>query len=89
MRMKVFDNGKFSNINLQVSTNDYNRFVRWNSGIESVPQVTNNGNSLVIQSTADCSIIVEPELRKSYLIVDSTGHLLDNSHGGNYIVLQR
>ena len=85
MRMKVFDNGKFSNINLQVSTNDYNRFVRWNSGIESVPQVTNNGNSLVIQSTADCSIIVEPELRKSYLIVDSTGHLLDNSHGGNYL----
>lgn len=85
MRMKVFDNGKFSNINLQVSTNDYNRFVRWNSGIESVPQVTNNGNSLVIQSTADCSIIVEPELRKSYLIVDSTGYLLDNSHGGNYL----
>ena len=57
LRMKPFQYNSFSNLDIQVSNEEFEEFVERNRR----------------------KIVVEPDMKASYVLIDSNGYLLDNA----------
>ena len=78
LKMKCHKNDNFSNLHLDITMEEYKKFIQ-----------TNLGNNFDIDITSPCSekkyihnteVIIEKELKNAYFIIDPHGKLLDNSN---------
>lgn len=76
LRMKPFQYGSFSNIDIQVSDEEFEEFVDRNKdrigkedGVIAETEI----------ETAKREVVVEPDMKASYVLIDSNGCLLDNA----------
>lgn len=76
LRMKPFQYGSFSNIDIQVSDEEFEEFVDRNKDrIGKEDGVTAEAG----METTRREIVVEPDMKASYVLIDSNGCLLDNA----------
>ena len=76
LRMKPFQYGSFSNLDIQVSDEEFERFVERNRDRKGKEDgVTAEAGT----ETARREIVVEPDMKASYALIDSNGCLLDNA----------
>lgn len=76
LRMKPFQYGSFSNLDIQVSDEEFERFVERNRDRKGKEDgVTAETGT----ETARREIVVEPDMKASYVLIDSNGCLLDNA----------
>ena len=76
LRMKPFQYGSFSNLDIQVSDEEFEEFVERNRDKRG------KGYGVTAEAgmeTARREIVVEPDMRASYVLIDSNGCLLDNA----------
>lgn len=72
LRMKPFQYGSFSNLDIQVSDEEFERFVERKGKEDGVTAEAG-------METAKREIVVEPDMKASYVLIDSNGYLLDNA----------
>lgn len=83
LRMKPFQYGNFSNLDIQVSDEEFERFVERNreknkeKEKEAGKEVRAGAEAGM--ETARRKIVVEPDMKASYVLIDSNGCLLDNA----------
>lgn len=83
LRMKPFQYGSFSNLDIQVSDEEFERFVERNreknkeKEKEAGKEV--RAGAKAGTETARRKIVVEPDMKASYVLIDSNGCLLDNA----------
>ena len=76
LRMKPFQYGSFSNLDIQVSDEEFEEFVERNRDRKGKADgVTAEAG----METARREIVVEPDMKASYVLIDSNGCLLDNA----------
>lgn len=76
LRMKPFQYGSFSNLDIQVSDKEFEKFVERNRDRKGKADgVTAEAG----METARREIVVEPDMKASYVLIDSNGCLLDNA----------
>lgn len=76
LRMKPFQYGSFSNLDIQVSDEEFERFVERNRDRKGEEDgVTAEAG----MGTAKREVVVEPDMKASYVLIDSNGCLLDNA----------
>lgn len=76
LRMKPFQYGGFSNLDIQVSDAEFLRFVEKNRKKDRKEGGKESGAGA---ESARQEVIVEPDMRASYVLIDSNGCLLDNA----------
>lgn len=72
LRMKPFQYGSFSNLDIQVSDEEFERFVERNKDRKQKEKEAGT-------KTAKREVVVEPDMTASYVLIDSNGCLLDNA----------
>lgn len=72
LRMKPFQYGSFSNLDIQVSDEEFEGFVERNRDRKQ------KGKEAGIK-TVKREVVVEPDMKASYVLIDSNGCLLDNA----------
>ena len=70
LRMKPFQYEGFSNLDIQVSDEEFERFVERNRKQREKEAGT---------ETTKREVVVEPDMKASYVLIDSNGYLLDNA----------
>lgn len=76
LRMKPFQYGSFSNLDIQVSDEEFERFVERNRDRKGEEDgVTAEAG----MGTAKREVVVEPDMKASYVLIDSNGCLLNNA----------
>ena len=76
LRMKPFQYNSFSNLDIQVSNEEFEEFVERNRGRKGKEDgVTAEAG----METTRREIVVEPDMKASYVLIDSNGYLLDNA----------
>lgn len=76
LRMKPFQYGSFSNLDIQISNEEFEEFVERNRDRKGKEDgVTAEAG----METARREIVVEPDMKASYVLIDSNGYLLDNA----------
>lgn len=76
LRMKPFQYGSFSNIDIQVSDDEFEEFVDRNK------DRIGKEDGVIAETgieTAKREVVVEPDMKASYVLIDSNGCLLDNA----------
>lgn len=68
LRMKPFQYGSFSNLDIQVSDEEFERFVERNKEKDGKEDEKRRRK-----------VVVEPDMKASYVLIDSNGYLLDNA----------
>lgn len=76
LRMKPFQYGSFSNLDIQVSDEEFEKFVERNRDRKGK---ADGVTAEVGMETARREIVVEPDMKASYVLIDSNGCLLDNA----------
>lgn len=76
LRMKPFQYGSFSNLDIQVSDEEFEEFVDGNK--DRIGKETGVIAETGIE-TAKREVVVEPDMKASYVLIDSNGCLLDNA----------
>ena len=76
LRMKPFQYGSFSNLDIQVSDEEFERFVERNKDRKGKEDGVTTEAGI---ETARREIVVEPDMKASYVLIDSNGCLLDNA----------
>ena len=76
LRMKPFQYGSFSNLDIQVSDAEFLRFVEKNRKKDRKEGGKEAGAGAEL---AEREVVVEPDMRASYVLIDSNGCLLDNA----------
>ena len=84
LRMKPFQYGSFSNLDIQISDEEFERFVERNKEKDREKEKKENrkedGTSAKAGiETAKREVVVEPDMKASYVLIDSNGCLLDNA----------
>lgn len=90
LRMKPFRYGSFSNLDIQVSDEEFTRFVKRNREKNREKDKKENRKEKEDGKEADTEekagtetarreVIVEPDMKASYVLIDSNGCLLDNA----------
>lgn len=92
LRMKPFQYGNFSNLDIQVSDEEFERFVERNkeknreknkkeNRKQKGKEVRKEVRAAVkeVTETAKREVVVEPDMKASYVLIDSNGCLLDNA----------
>ena len=88
LRMKPFQYGSFSNLDIQVSNEEFEEFVERNreknkekrekqEEKEAGKEVRAGAEAGM--ETAKCEVVIEPDMKASYVLIDSNGCLLDNA----------
>ena len=86
--MKPFQYGNFSNLDIQVSDEEFERFVERNREKNKEKREKQEekeagkevrAGAKVGTETARREIVVEPDMKASYVLIDSNGCLLDNA----------
>ena len=76
LRMKPFQYDGFSNLDIQVSDAEFLRFVEKNRQKDRNEGGKEAGAGAEL---AEREVVVEPDMRASYVLIDSNGCLLDNA----------
>lgn len=76
LRMKPFQYDGFSNLDIQVSNAEFLRFVEKNRKKDRKEGGKEAGAGAEL---AEREVVVEPDMRASYVLIDSNGCLLDNA----------
>lgn len=76
LRMKPFQYGSFSNLDIQVSNEEFEEFVERNRDRRGKEDGMTAEAGI---ETARREIVVEPDMKASYVLIDSNGCLLDNA----------
>lgn len=76
LRMKPFQYGSFSNLDIQVSDEEFEEFVERNRDRKGKEDGVTAETGM---KTARREIVVEPDMKASYVLIDSNGYLLDNA----------
>ena len=76
LRMKPFQYGSFSNLDIQVSNEEFEEFVERNRDRRGKEDGVTAEAGI---ETARREIVVEPDMKASYVLIDSNGCLLDNA----------
>lgn len=76
LRMKPFQYGSFSNLDIQVSNEEFEEFVERNRERRRKEYGVTAETGI---ETAKREVIVEPDMKASYVLIDSNGCLLDNA----------
>ena len=76
LRMKPFQYDGFSNLDIQVSDAEFLRFVEKNRKKDRKEGGKETGAGAEL---AEREVVVEPDMRASYVLIDSNGCLLDNA----------
>ena len=76
LRMKPFQYGNFSNLDIQVSNEEFEEFVERNRERRRKEYGVTAETGI---ETAKREVIVEPDMKASYVLIDSNGCLLDNA----------
>ena len=76
LRMKPFQYGSFSNLDIQVSDKEFEEFVERNRERRRKEYGVTAETGI---ETAKREVIVEPDMKASYVLIDSNGCLLDNA----------
>lgn len=79
LRMKPFQYGNFSNLDIQVSNEEFERFVERNREKNKEKEKEVRAGAKAGTETARREIVVEPDMKASYVLIDSNGCLLDNA----------
>lgn len=88
LRMKPFQYGSFSNLDIQVSNEEFEEFVERNreknkekreKKEEKEAEKEIRAGAKAGMETARREIVVEPDMKASYVLIDSNGCLLDNA----------
>lgn len=92
LRMKPFQYGSFSNLDIQVSNEEFEEFVERNREKNREKEKKENRKQKEKEGgkeagtaararveTAKREVIVEPDMKASYVLIDSNGCLLDNA----------
>ena len=88
LRMKPFQYGSFSNLDIQVSDEEFERFVERNkeknrekNKKESRKRKGKEDGTAAKAGveTAKREVVIEPDMKASYVLIDSNGYLLDNA----------
>lgn len=77
LRMKPFQYGSFSNLDIQVSDEEFEEFVERNRE-KNREKNKEDGKEAGVE-TARREVVVEPDMKASYVLIDSNGCLLDNA----------
>ena len=77
LRMKPFQYGSFSNLDIQVSDEEFEEFVERNRE-KNREKDKEDGKEAGVE-TARREVVVEPDMKASYGLIDSNGCLLDNA----------
>lgn len=77
LRMKPFQYGSFSNLDIQVSDEEFEEFVEKNRE-KNREKDKEDGKEAGVE-TARREVVVEPDMKASYVLIDSNGCLLDNA----------
>lgn len=77
LRMKPFQYGSFSNLDIQVSDEEFEEFVERNRE-KNREKDKEDGKEAGVE-TARREVVVEPDMKASYVLIDSNGCLLDNA----------
>ena len=82
--MKPFQYGSFSNLDIQVSNEEFEEFVERNR--EKNREKEKKANRKEAGAAAEAGVetvkrevVVEPDMKASYVLIDSNGYLLDNA----------
>ena len=78
LRMKPFQYGSFSNLDIQVSDEEFEMFVESNKEKNRKKDKKENRKEGGAE-TARREVVVEPDMKASYVLIDSSGCLLDNA----------
>lgn len=78
LRMKPFQYGSFSNLDIQVSDEEFEMFVESNKEKNRKKDKKENRKEGGAE-TARREVVVEPDMKASYVLIDSNGCLLDNA----------
>lgn len=76
LRMKPFQYGSFSNLDIQVSDKEFEAFVDRNKDRKEKEDEVIAKTGI---ETARREVVVEPDMKASYVLIDSNGCLLDNA----------
>ena len=88
LRMKPFQYGSFSNLDIQVSNEEFEEFVERNreKNKEKMEKQEEKEAGKEVRAGAEAGmetarrkIVVEPDMKASYVLIDSNGCLLDNA----------
>ena len=84
LRMKPFQYGSFSNLYIQVSDEEFEEFVERNREKNREKEKKENRKEAGVAAEAGVEIVkrevvVEPDMKASYVLIDSNGCLLDNA----------
>lgn len=88
LRMKPFQYGSFSNLDIQVSDEEFERFVERNREKNRAKDKEENRKQKEKEDgtaaeagveTVKREVVVEPDMKASYVLIDSNGCLLDNA----------
>lgn len=80
LRMKPFQYGSFSNLDIQVSDEEFEKFVERNREKDGKEDKKRKGKEAEAGAeTARREVVVEPDMKASYVLIDSNGCLLDNA----------
>lgn len=88
LRMKPFQYGNFSNLDIQVSNEEFEEFVERNreKNKEKMEKQEEKEAGKEVRAGAEAGmetarrkIVVEPDMKASYVLIDSNGCLLDNA----------
>lgn len=77
LRMKPFQYGSFSNLDIQVSDEEFEEFVERNRE-KNREKDKEDGKEAGVETTRR-EVVVEPDMKASYVLIDSNGCLLDNA----------
>lgn len=84
LRMKPFQHGSFSNLDIQISDEEFERFVERNKEKNREKDKKESRKEAETEAKAETEtarreIVVEPDMKASYVLIDSNGCLLDNA----------
>lgn len=84
LRMKPFQYGSFSNLDIQVSDEEFEEFVERNREKNREKEKKENRKEDGVAAEAGVEtvkreVVVEPDMKASYVLIDSNGCLLDNA----------
>ena len=84
LRMKPFQYGSFSNLDIQVSDEEFEMFVESNKEKNRKKDKKENRKEGGAETKAEIEtarreVVVEPDMKASYVLIDSNGCLLDNA----------
>lgn len=80
LRMKLFKYGDFSNSDIEISDEKFNKFVKQNVG--ECPEENPGNKNCCRKYTGEAGtieVVLEDSLKASYIFIDSNGCLLDNA----------